>query len=226
MVPRAVAVALSIGALLMTALSARLPKPHAVALGLAGCLALVLTFFLGSSSAHAKVAAVSGARYAGGPRVLEDVVLTPAIANPLCVSAFILETDGERYFVRTATVSTAPSVMDVERCVFPPSSPSTPLTPLQGGSAAVRFQAEWSAPLAELRALSTRNCVAAALLRFARVPVFRRMDAGTWYGGDLRYDREPSLGFAELSIPERPETCPPNLPPWQPPRWRWLQVPR
>jgi inner membrane protein len=39
-----------------------------------------------------------------------------------------------------------------------------------------------------------------------------------WLIGDLRYDREPDLGFAELALPDELPQCPRNVPPWMPPR--------
>jgi len=38
-----------------------------------------------------------------------------------------------------------------------------------------------------------------------------------WIIGDLRYDREPELGFAELELKRISSVCPPSAP-WLPPR--------
>ena len=40
--------------------------------------------------------------------------------------------------------------------------------------------------------------------------------AGHWLLGDLRYDREPGLAFAEVELPDG-KPCP-RAPPWIPPR--------
>jgi inner membrane protein len=36
--------------------------------------------------------------------------------------------------------------------------------------------------------------------------------------GDLRYDREPELGFAEVEVGPSADECPRFRPPWVPPR--------
>ncbi|HKE93652.1 MAG TPA: hypothetical protein VKB34_05035, partial [Povalibacter sp.] len=57
----------------------------------------------------------------------------------------------------------------------------------------------------------------AAFLRFSRVPwTLRREHA--WIIGDLRFDREPELGFAELELVDGQERCPRHVPPWIEPR--------
>ena len=58
-------------------------------------------------------------------------------------------------------------------------------------------------------------CEVAALLRFARAPWFQDGEPRT--AGDLRYDHEPELGFAELALAQPPR-CPAYVPPWTPPR--------
>jgi inner membrane protein len=218
---------LTLAALACLWLSGRLSTPRSVAFAVASSLALVIVFFSSSRSARAQLLAVSESRRLDSARTVEDVVLTPAIGNPFCVSALLVEADASRYFISTATVSTAPLLMAVDDCLFAPSTPSSPLAPIDHGTdPAVRLRAEWSGSLSELRALARDNCAAAALLRFLRVPVFRRTNAETWYLGDLRYDRGPELGFAELSIPARPSECPKHVPPWRPPRWRLLEAAR
>jgi inner membrane protein len=63
-----------------------------------------------------------------------------------------------------------------------------------------------------LRELATSSCQIEALMRFARAPWFTNQVIG-----DLRYDREPGLGFAELDLTRLPP-CPAHVPPWVPPR--------
>jgi inner membrane protein len=69
----------------------------------------------------------------------------------------------------------------------------------------------------EIAQLAATNCEAAAFMRFARVPWAMQRD-DRWLVGDLRYDREPGLGFAELELPEGSARCPRHVPPWIPPR--------
>jgi hypothetical protein len=63
-----------------------------------------------------------------------------------------------------------------------------------------------------LRELATSSCQIEALMHFARAPWFTNQVIG-----DLRYDREPGLGFAELDLTRLPP-CPAHVPPWVPPR--------
>jgi inner membrane protein len=63
---------------------------------------------------------------------------------------------------------------------------------------------------------------ASALLQFARVP-WAMPQADAWLLGDLRYDREPELGIAEIEIGPSTDDCPAYRPPWVPPRQDLLQ---
>ena len=84
---------------------------------------------------------------------------------------------------------------------------------------AVHVESELALDLEALRAIADR-CDGEAFLRFARAPfVVPRGD--TIVVGDLRYDRETSLGFAEMELPrEAPAgaACPRYVPGWEP--WR------
>jgi hypothetical protein len=75
-----------------------------------------------------------------------------------------------------------------------------------------------------LRDLVASRCEAAAFMRFARAPWATPSAAGAsgseqnWVIGDLRYDREPSLSFAEFNLVPQLQRCPQHVPPWLPPR--------
>ena len=56
-----------------------------------------------------------------------------------------------------------------------------------------------------------------ALFQFARVPWAVPQGDG-WLVGDLRYDREPELGFAEIDVGPATTTARAYRPPWVPPR--------
>jgi hypothetical protein len=73
----------------------------------------------------------------------------------------------------------------------------------------------FSAPLAELRALAASRCDAAAFLRYSRAPFWTSRTPAVV--GDLRFDRTRALEFAEMELSSGGE-CPPNVPPWTPPR--------
>jgi hypothetical protein len=59
-------------------------------------------------------------------------------------------------------------------------------------------------------------------MRFIRVPWMASIGNATVLG-DLRYDREQALGFAEIELYDPPVACPRWVPPWRPPRADLLQ---
>jgi inner membrane protein len=54
-------------------------------------------------------------------------------------------------------------------------------------------------------------------MRFIRAPYVAPAPGG-WILGDLRYDRERGLGFAEIAIERGRVSCPAFVPAWTPPR--------
>ena len=82
------------------------------------------------------------------------------------------------------------------------------------GTSGVHFVKTFVAPAAQLRALRARACDAAALLRYARVPYWTLLGAHEVLG-DMRYDRQPALDFADIVVRGR---CRDWIPPWTPPR--------
>ena len=55
------------------------------------------------------------------------------------------------------------------------------------------------------------------MMRFVRAPWLARVDEA-WVLGDLRYDREPELGFAEIPVDPPAEACVSRMPSLLPPR--------
>jgi hypothetical protein len=164
-------------------------------------------------------AATARATGPGGARLV-DVVVTPAVADPFCATAIVVQTTGggTRYAVATARVATAPSFVAVDRCAL--TGPDAPVLrpPTRPSTRAVRWGGEWEAPLADLVALARSNCEVAAMLRFVRVPVWSPAGEGAIDFGDLRYAGRTSRSFADFRIPLRPARCPRAVPPWRPPR--------
>ncbi|MET0660037.1 MAG: hypothetical protein ABW110_17980, partial [Steroidobacteraceae bacterium] len=69
-----------------------------------------------------------------------------------------------------------------------------------------------------LRKVAQQRCEAHALLQFARIPWLSATEGGVRMG-DLRYDREPDPGFAEIDIDsDSPQRCPRWGAPWIGPR--------
>jgi inner membrane protein len=151
---------------------------------------------------------------------LISLVSTPAPANPLCWSILAVQQSESEYVVRQAVVSGWPGVSSARECNWP----STPVTaPLQapslarsGAEGSIEWGPEFRAPFAELLETRDGDCVAAAFLRFARVPFWIRSGKRTTLIGDLRYDRSPDVDFAEIELHEDAE-CPAFEPPWRPP---------
>ena len=72
-------------------------------------------------------------------------------------------------------------------------------------------------PRAALTSWVSKDCVAAAFMRFARAPWLAQINE-TMVIGDARFDFERELNFAELELGETAEGCLQYEPPWVPPR--------
>jgi inner membrane protein len=207
-----VALALTLGTLVWAVLLVLVPPVRRVALGLAAWSAVELVFLLGSRLARHEV------RAAMGVATLVDVVLTPGVGNPLCFGAMALERDGPVYRITTAGVASLPGVLGVDACSSPGAGSDDAMRASKRVSThAVRWEREWSAPLAELSLLARTNCEIAAALRFVRVPIWSHERGDSIRFADLRYERGGN-GFAVLLTPAHPTECPSNVPPWEMPR--------
>jgi hypothetical protein len=80
----------------------------------------------------------------------------------------------------------------------------------------VRWYGEFQGRVDELAELARTNCRIRALLRFVRMPFWRKRQHGSVIAGDLRYDDGHGGGFASVeSWPA--EACLENEPPWEMP---------
>jgi inner membrane protein len=213
---------LTLAAVLSALLTRRLSAARRVAFAAAGWLLVALVFlFCARRAERAVTRASSLAAEARGLPVerIHDVVITPTPGNPLCFSALIIVTDGTDYLLRVASVALWPSLLPAERCHIEPNGFTAGLGRSSfASSAGLRWEGEWRRPLAELRELQRSNCWAAAMLRFTRVPFWQPRPEQRLVVGDLRYDRTPGNGFAELHVARRPLDCPKLVPPWRSPR--------
>ncbi len=158
------------------------------------------------------------ARQRPGERLLQ-LSSTPQPGNPLCWSTIAVSVSGAEYHAHLAQLSLLPALIAPARCARLPRAGSTArLLPSQLAPApGLRFTRELRAEVGELRALAREHCRAAALLRFVRAAYFQR-DGARMLLGDLRYDNEPGLGFAEIALSgSRDARCPAWVPPWIPP---------
>ncbi|HLV66963.1 MAG TPA: metal-dependent hydrolase [Polyangiaceae bacterium] len=218
-VPLGLSLALAFTAIALTALAFRLKDPQRFTVALAAWASVTALFAV--TSARARANAMAAMRPEEG--AVLDVVTTPFPGHPFCFNATLLGTRAEQYWLRTAQVSAAPGLFPATSCptgfdtelgtstarLEPARSPST---------RAVRLVGSWEGRTAELARLAREDCRVHALMRFVRIP-FYRLEGDRWVVGDLRYDRDARLDFAELSFDAGSAgQCPPAVPPWRPPR--------
>jgi inner membrane protein len=190
----------------------------AVVAALTATVSIVGVFVATSRIAGRQVTTLLAAQYPDA--TLVDQVLAPLPANPVCWEVIAVQLQGDEYTLREAMLSLAPGWMPAVRCSgFALAANTTAmLTPMTNpDSAALDWRSEMTMSLAEMQVLVQNRCEAKAFTQFARALWIMR-DGNGWLMGDLRYDREPELGFAELAIADVPPQCPRNLPPWIPPR--------
>ena len=117
-------------------------------------------------------------------------------------------------------MSAVPSLISAKQC--PGRSLDIPITaPLSAVPLAdtnqVKWQGQITSPIERLLQLWQERCQVDALMRFVRAPWLSRID-DAWVIGDLRYDREAELGFAEIEAEPAAEACVEHMPSWSPPR--------
>ena len=156
---------------------------------------------------------------------LVDRVLTPMPANPLCWEVMLVQTQGDSVVTRRTMFALAPSLIPADGCLsrslnIPSSAPLERVK--VADSAELRWYGEIATGLERLRQRVAADCEAAAAMRFIRVPWLAEVGENTVLG-DLRYDREGELGFAELALRDPPGPCPRLVPHWRPPRTDLLQ---
>lgn len=220
------AAALTAGAVVSIVI-ARVSRPAVRASFAAGGWVLV-TLVMMAGAASVRAATTGAVRSADPSAELLDVVISPLPSNAVCMTVITVERVGATYRVVTARASAAPSITGASRCGAGRQSASSFRPSTRRSTPAVQWDAEWSAPIAELSTLAHASCPALAALRFIRVPVWRAIDASTVMLGDARYGGASGSGFTAVRVARRAAACPPNVPPWIPPRadliGRWAAV--
>jgi inner membrane protein len=200
----------------------RSPRVAALA-SVSAMAAITLTFFVSSRITERRVELLVATEFAGD--VTLDHVLTPLPMNPLCWNLLLVQTGGGRYLVRAGIVATAPAVIPARYCpdLGLGDHRTAPKTPVQASaSSRVAWHGEFAMALADLAKIIEGNCEASQLMQFARVPFAMEREQRQVLG-DLRYDREPELGFAEIELSDPPpERCGSGAP-WVPPREAMLR---
>lgn len=221
MVPAYVPLPIRVGLVLvaagMIALARRLSARSAIRVAALAFVVVPLVFFAGSAVARGRIVATLTS-VAPREQVL-DVALSSQPSNPFCYTAVIVSLDGDDVAVRRARVALAPGLVPLATCSTGPAATTAPLLPSPiAASAEVEIQGELRLPRAHLRELAAR-CDVGAMMRFVRAPfvVDPALEGGVLVG-DLRFDRDPGLDFAEIAFPRVPGACPEHVPPWTPPR--------
>ena len=201
-------------------IGARAPAGVATLASAVAMIAVTATFITaGRVAAHS--VDLAAARSFPGERVI-DHVLTPAPMNPLCWSLLLLDTQGDRYIVRSGVVSDAPGWLPAARCPV--------ITAARSGSSSFGKEVAPESPglfwlgelemsKASLAKVVGEHCDAAALMHFARAP-FVAGPPDRLVMSDLRFDRGRGGGGGMANIPlgETAAGSCPELVPWTPPR--------
>jgi inner membrane protein len=185
------------------------PPRRLVAVAVVAWLAVEATFIGTSRVVRGMVAG------AVGP-TLVDASLTPAVGDPLCWNAIVMQREGPTLRVRRATVAPLPALRSVRACArVPGRSGAAPRT--RRVTRTIAWGGDTTMPVASLVDLARRSCDVAAALRFIRVPTWGELPDGRVRVADLRYSGGGG-GFAELVVEPRATGCTGPIPPWVPPR--------
>lgn len=183
-------------------------------------LAAVLLVFLGASIYTRKSVVSAGGLNRADERV-QQLALSPAPGNPFCwrfVSSSI-SSSGE-YLGRLGTYSWFPKVFPPQICHLRSHSDerTAPLGRLRDGdpSPHLDWVGMYRGSVTDLERLRGESCQFAQFLRYSRNPFWVEMGDDS-VAGDLRYDREPGLGFTEFLLGPGQEPCLDAVPPWKPP---------
>lgn len=212
MVGRGTAIALTLVAVVYWIVMQRTTAQRRVWYAIGAWTAVELLFFAAAVSARGAVRNATGPSY-------RDAVLNPAVSNPLCWTALVVERDGATYRSSRAFVSSVPSLSSGAACAGTArgGGASAPRDSVRAGTSAVQWAGSWNAPLAELQSLVSSNCEIAAAMQFVRVPAWERAgDTIRFY--DQRYSDRAGGGFAAIETSARPVNCPRHVPGWTPPR--------
>ena len=203
--------------------------PRTALLAGIGCWALITIVFASASHlAGKRIESLAAEQFPEA--VTLDHVLTPMPVNPLCWDIILVQQDALHVILRRATMSLSPAIMRADRCPdgVAASHITAPLRAIAGGDVpAIRWKGEVATSLSTLRGVVAMDCRAREFMRFARAPWAGRFTTESTIEnmiiGDLRYDREPGEGFAELTLGQTSK-CPSHVPPWLPPRGDLLRA--
>src|SRR5690606_25026187 len=186
-------------------------------------LGVTAMFVLSANAARAHVDAIAAAQFPESRLV--DRIVTPMPVNPACWEVMLLQKEADNVVLRRAMLALAPAWLRADQCLTRSLDLeiTAPLVPVPSDSSdRLKWYGQISTPLDRLATIAATNCQAAAALRFIRMPWLANVGDGLVLG-DLRYDREKELGFAEILIDDQVD-CPPFEPKWIEPRQDLLSL--
>jgi inner membrane protein len=218
LVPLPIAIVFTVLTVVMLIVGHKAPPRAALAAGICVWLGATVMFIAAGQSARRQIDEVAANMF---PQArLLDRILTPMPANPFCWETLLVQTQDDEIALRRAMLSLAPTLIGADGCLSRSLDiPTTAQlkTVKASDSAQLKWYGEILTPRDRLTRVITSDCVAAAAMRFVRAPWLAEID-GHLVLGDLRYDREKALGFAEIELHQPEDTCPSLIPPWLPPR--------
>lgn len=217
MVPRPLAAAYSLLVAGMLLIGQRASANVALAASVIVWLGSTAMFAITAQAARSRIDAIAAQQFPDS--TLVDRIVTPMPVNPACWEVMMLQKESDNVVLRRAMLAMVPGLLTADRCLSRSLDIeiTAPLAPVPKESTEqVKWYGQISTPLARLVDLAHKNCEAAAAFRFIRMPWLANVKDGLVLG-DLRYDREPELGFAEIVITD-PPNCPRFVPNWVEPR--------
>jgi len=148
-----------------------------------------------------------------------QLATTPAPGNPFCWRIVVASEhpSTDRYVARLGAISLADQWFNPATCFKRLTNERTAkLQPsLSAPENHIFWVGQFQSSLSDLQTLYKNDCRFASFLKFVRIPYWEKRGDFLMVG-DLRYDYEPGLSFAELEIsPDQP--CPRFVPPWNSP---------
>ncbi|MGH8174885.1 MAG: metal-dependent hydrolase [Steroidobacter sp.] len=218
LVPRIFAVAFTTVVGLMLVIGRRATPRIALASGLVLWIGVTAMFAATSHIAGDRVESAAARRFSQAS--LYDHVLTPMPVNPVCWEVLLIQGAGDDVALRRAMLSLAPSWMPADECPNRSlrAAVTAPIRPVNAiDDAELQWYGEVVSSRSRLAEAAAADCRASAFMQFARAPWLATIEDALVIG-DLRYDREVPLGFAEVELSETPGRCPAHVPPWTAPR--------